>query len=66
MELKGDVPVAFYSHKDKTIYLSADNVTDRVLVHEIAHAVMNAYFIPLPPRHVQEILAHYVERQYLY
>lgn len=62
MGLTGDVPVAFYSHKYRTIYLSVEKLNDSILAHEIAHAVINSYFIPLPSTQVQEILAHYVEK----
>ena len=62
MGLTGDVPVAFYSHKYRTISLSVERLNDTILAHEIAHAVINSYFIPPPSAQVQEILAHYVEK----
>lgn len=62
MGLTGDVPVAFYSHKYRTISLSVERLNDTILAHEIAHAVINSYFIPSPSPQVQEILAHYVEK----
>ena len=60
--MTGDAPVAFYSHRYKTIYLSAEKLNDRVLAHEITHVVINSYFDTPPPVQIQEILAHYVER----
>jgi hypothetical protein len=58
----GAVPVAFYSHGSRTIVISIDDITDRILAHEIAHAVICAYFLPPPPVRMQEILAQYVDK----
>ncbi len=60
--MTGAAPISFYSDKAKTVYLSLENVTDRILAHEIAHAVINAYFYIAPPAQVQEILAQYVDK----
>ena len=54
--------IAFYDNKTKSITVYADKVTDGVLAHEIAHAVINAYFDIPPPKKIQEILAQYVDR----
>jgi len=54
--------IAKYKHSRKTITVYADRVTDGVLAHEIAHAVICAYFPSRPPRKTQEILAQYVDR----
>ncbi len=54
--------VAYYSHESRTITASADRVTDGVLAHEIAHAIMNVYFSVPPPEKTQEILAQYVDQ----
>lgn len=55
-------PVAFYSHKNTAIYISLSDLTDGILAHEIAHAVINFYFVTPPPAQMQEILAQYVDR----
>ncbi|MBI5563234.1 MAG: hypothetical protein HY894_10360 [Deltaproteobacteria bacterium] len=55
-------PIAFYSHKVKGIYVSLPDLTDGVLAHEIAHAVICFYFVTPPPGKMQEILAQYVDR----
>lgn len=55
--------IAFYSHDRRSITVDVDRSTDGVLAHEIAHAVVNAYFEVPPPRQTQEILAQYVDRQ---
>ncbi len=57
----GNTPIAFYSHKTKSIYVDISSVTDGVLGHEIAHAVINFYFVTPPPAKMQEILAQYVD-----
>ncbi len=55
-------PVAFYSHKRRTIYVSIEKLSAGVLAHEIAHAIINVYFDTPPPERMQEILAQYVDR----
>ncbi|MDA8125832.1 MAG: hypothetical protein M0009_11680 [Deltaproteobacteria bacterium] len=57
----GKAPVAFYSHRSRTISVAIDDITDRILAHEIAHAIICAYFNPPPPARMQEILAQYVD-----
>jgi hypothetical protein len=57
----GSTPIAFYSHKTKTIHVDISSVTSGVLGHEIAHAVINFYFGTPPPAKMQEILAQYVD-----
>lgn len=52
---------AFYVHKFHTIYVSFNNLSESVLAHEIGHAVIDAYFIILPPLKVRELLACYVD-----
>ena len=59
--MTGNVPLAFYSNKTKSIYLNVNSVTDGVLAHEMAHAVINFYFKVPPPAKMQEILAQYVD-----
>ena len=55
-------PAAYYDHASRTIAVSLDSVTDQILAHEIAHAVICSYFTILPPVKTQEILAQYVDR----
>lgn len=57
-----DPPVAFYSHKSRTIHMGLPGATDGVFAHEVAHAVINFYFAVPPPAQMQEILAQYVDR----
>lgn len=58
----GGAPVAFYSHKLKTIYVSLDNLSAGILAHEVSHAIINSYFESSPPARTQEILSQYVDR----
>ena len=59
---KGEI--AFYSEKDNSVTVYANKVTDGVLAHEIAHAVIKAYFRVPPPQKVREILSQYVDRHF--
>ena len=58
----GRIPIAFYSHKNRTIHVSVENISAGILAHEIAHAVINFYFPEPPPERMQEILAQYVDK----
>jgi hypothetical protein len=58
----GKAPYAFYSHNERTIYVSLEMLTPGMLAHETAHAVMNSYFAVPPPADMQEVLARYVDR----
>jgi len=55
--------VSFYVNDTSTIYISGEDFRREVLGHEIAHAIINHYFVISPPIKVQEILAKYVEYQ---
>ena len=54
---------AWYSHKQKTIFVSADQLSENVLAHEIAMAVIYQYMKVPPPRTTAKILAAYVDSQ---
>ncbi|NWF76751.1 MAG: hypothetical protein HXY53_09345 [Nitrospirae bacterium] len=53
--------IAFYSPKDKTIYLSIRDIELGVLAHEIAHVVIDHYYGISTPSKIHEVLAQYVE-----
>ena len=55
--------VSFYLNDTSTVYISGENFRREVLGHEIAHAIINHYFVVSPPVKVQEILAKYIEYQ---
>ncbi|MCM8830985.1 MAG: hypothetical protein NC918_02180 [Candidatus Omnitrophica bacterium] len=52
---------SFYISSSNTIFIDFENIKAEVLAHEIAHAIINRYFVVLPPVNVQEILSKYVE-----
>lgn len=57
--------VAFYSPRDHTIYISVADIKLKVLAHEMAHAVIDQYFVVGPAVKIHELLANYAERQIL-
>lgn len=52
---------AFFIYQYKTIYTYERGISDSVLSHEMAHAVIDNYFSANPPPKVAEILATYVD-----
>lgn len=54
--------VAFYDYKTKAIHVSIDYISDGIIAHEIAHVVINKYFVSPPPSKIQEILTQYVDK----
>ena len=62
MGIFGPVPVAFYSHRTRSIAVLIDRINDRIIAHEIAHAVLCVYFGAPPPARMQEVLAQYVDK----
>lgn len=53
--------IAFYSPVEDTVFYSAKNAALRVVVHEIAHVVMEKYFVVSPPVKIHEVLAQHAE-----
>ena len=60
----GAAPIAFYFHGPRNIAVAIDNISDNILAHEIAHAVISAYFVTPPPARMQEILAQYMDKHF--
>jgi hypothetical protein len=60
-----DIPLgkSFYAHDLNTIYITEESFIRGIIGHEFAHAVMNHYFVVLPPEKIQELLSGYVEFQ---
>ena len=52
---------AFYIHEYGTIYTSEYGISDSVIIHEMAHAIIDNYFSANPPPKVGEILSTYVD-----
>lgn len=54
--------IAYYSLSQKTIYISADNTSLRVLAHEIGHMVVDHFFQVRPPYNIHELMAQFAEK----
>jgi len=52
---------SFYVHKYETLYISEDDISDSIVVHEIAHAIIDSYFEVVPPKKLAEVMASYVD-----
>ncbi len=52
---------SFYVYKTGTIYTNERDISDSVIAHEIAHSIVDHYFVVLPPSKVKEMLAGYVD-----
>ena len=52
---------AWYIFKYNTIYINIKDLSDRMLAHECAHAIVDNYLDVRPPRATAEILARYVD-----
>lgn len=53
--------VSFYIYKTNTIYAVESQLNENILAHEMAHCIIDHYFVILPPRKIQEILSGYVD-----
>jgi hypothetical protein len=53
--------ISFYVHKYTTVYTAEDALREGVLAHELGHAIIDHYFLILPPENIKELLAQYVE-----
>ena len=53
--------IAFYSPRDKTIYLSVKDVELGVLAHELGHVIVDFYYGISTPEKIHEVLSQYVE-----
>ena len=51
--------ISFYVYNTNTIYTTESVVNEGILAHEMAHCIIDHYFIILPPKRVQEMLAVY-------
>lgn len=54
--------IAYYSLKEKTIYISADDTSLEVFSHEIGHAVVDHYFQVRPPYNIHELMAQFTSK----
>ena len=58
---KGFNKPSFYQLSTDTIYISVPDVTAKILVHEIGHYLIDAFFTERMPPHLHEVLARYCE-----
>ncbi len=59
----GTDAVAIYLVESNTIYAWAKEISESVLIHEMAHCVLDHYFQVRPPRKIEELLAMHVDAQ---
>ena len=52
---------SFYIYKTNIIYTTERAIREGLLAHEMAHCIIDHYFVILPPRKVQEMLAIYAD-----
>jgi hypothetical protein len=53
--------IAFYSPRDKTVFVSVDDVELDVLAHEFSHVIIDFYYSTRTPVKIHELLSQYVE-----
>ena len=53
--------ISFYIYKTNTIYITESQIDEGILAHEMAHCIIDHYFVIIPPSKVQEILAAYAD-----
>lgn len=57
----GKERISYYVHKYTTVYTTQQAISHKVIAHEMGHAVINHYFLIIPPEKIKELLAQYVE-----
>lgn len=53
--------ISFYVYKHNTIYTNQKDISEHVMAHELAHSIIDHYFVILPPENISEMLAIYVD-----
>lgn len=53
--------IAFYSRREKTVFISLSDARIGVLAHEMAHMVLDHYYRTPTPMKIEEVLAQFVE-----
>jgi len=56
-----ETPRSFYIYKYNTIYTTERDISDSVMSHEMAHAVLDNYFVMRAPEEIAEILTRHVD-----
>ncbi len=58
---RGTRAIAFYVWEENTIYVTAGNLSESVLAHEMAHCIVDHFFGTRPPPNVEELVAVYAD-----
>jgi hypothetical protein len=53
--------IAFYAPKDKTVYVSVNDIRVGVFAHELGHLIIDLYYGTTTPSKIHEVLAQFVE-----
>ncbi len=53
--------IAFYSPREKTVFVSVNDISLGVLAHELAHVIIDLFYGIPTPVNIHEVLAQYVE-----
>jgi hypothetical protein len=53
--------IAFYAPKDKTVYVSVNDIRTGVFAHELGHLIIDLYYGTTTPSKIHEVLAQFVE-----
>lgn len=54
---------AFYSQATNTIHLQVEKLSIGILAHEMAHAILDHFFVIRPPPKISEMLCQYVDKE---
>ena len=60
---QGTDAIAFYHFPNNTIYIWGKKISESVLIHEMAHSIIDHFFQVRPPRKIEEMLAVHVNKQ---
>ena len=52
--------IAFYAPKDKTVYLSVNDIRIGVFAHELGHLIIDLFYGTTTPSKIHEVLAQFV------
>jgi len=53
--------IAFYAPKDKTVYVSINDIRIGVFAHELGHLIIDLFYGTTTPSKIHEVLAQFVE-----
>lgn len=53
--------IAFYAPRDKTVYVSVNDIRIGVFAHELGHLIIDLFYQTTTPSKIHEVLAQFVE-----